>query len=109
MIIRHQRASSSDRGFRQLARYIRGRSSKPRTTWFLAANLSGVTTSDDLELACRLVEAVHAQNTRAGSGEAARGFTNTAKRMLGTAGHERKGDRGPFGPQARRDDESNCC
>ena len=67
MIVRHQRASSSDRGFRQLARYIRGRSAEPRATWFLAANLPGVTTSDDLELACRLVEAVHAQNTRAGS------------------------------------------
>jgi hypothetical protein len=36
-------------------------------TWFLAANLPGVTTTDNLELACRLVEAVHAQNTRAGS------------------------------------------
>jgi hypothetical protein len=66
VIVRHQRASSSHRGFRQLARYIRGRSAKPRTTWFLAANLPGVTTTDDLELACRLVEAVHAQNTRAG-------------------------------------------
>ena len=67
MIIRHQRASSSDKGFRQLTRYIRGRSAQPRTTWFLAANLPGVTTTDDLELACRLVEAVHAQNTRAGN------------------------------------------
>jgi hypothetical protein len=67
VILRHQRASSSDKGFRQLGRYIRGRSSKPRTTWFLAANLPGVTTTDDLELACRLVEAVHAQNTRAGN------------------------------------------
>ncbi len=67
MIIRHQRASASNKGFGHLARYIRGRSSKPRTTWFLAANLPGVTTTDDLELACRLVEAVHAQNTRAGS------------------------------------------
>jgi len=67
VIIRHQRASSSDRGFRQLARYIRGRTAQPRTTWFLAANLPGVITSDDLKLACRLVEAVHAQNTRAGS------------------------------------------
>ena len=67
MIVRHQRASSSDRGFRQLARYIRGRSAEPRATWFLAANLPGVTTSDDLELACRLVEAVNAQNTRAGN------------------------------------------
>ena len=67
MIVRHQRASSSDRGFRQLARYIRGRSAEPRATWFLAANLPGVTTTDDLELACRLVEAVNAQNTRAGN------------------------------------------
>jgi hypothetical protein len=67
VIIRHQRASPADRGFRQLARYIRGRSAQPRTTWFLAANLPGVTGTDDLELACRLVEAVHAQNTRAGS------------------------------------------
>ncbi len=67
MIVRHQRASSSDRGFRQLARYIRGRSAEPRATWFLAANLPGVTTSDDLELACRLAEAVNAQNTRAGN------------------------------------------
>jgi hypothetical protein len=67
VIVRHQRSSSSHRGFRQLARYIRGRSAKPRTTWFVAANLPGVTTTDDLELACRLVEAVHAQNTRAGS------------------------------------------
>jgi len=66
VIIRHQRASSSDKGFRQLAHYIRGRSAKPRTTWFLAANLPGVTSTDNLELACRLVEAVHAQNTRAG-------------------------------------------
>jgi hypothetical protein len=67
VIIRHQRASASNRGFRQLARYIRGRSDKPRATWFLAANLPGVTRPDDLELACRLVEAVHAQNTRAGN------------------------------------------
>jgi len=67
VIIRHQRASSSDKGFRHLARYIRGRSAQPRTTWFLAANLPGVTTTNDLELACRLVEAVNAQNTRAGS------------------------------------------
>ena len=66
MIVRHQRASASNRGFRQLARYIQGRSDKPRATWFLAANLPGVTRPDDLELACRLVEAVHAQNTRAG-------------------------------------------
>ena len=67
MIIRHQRASSSDKGFAQLARYIRGRSAKPRATWFLAANLPGVMRAEDLELACRLVEAVSAQNTRAGS------------------------------------------
>jgi hypothetical protein len=67
MIIRHQCGSSSHRGFRQLATYIRGRSTEPRATWFLAANFPGVTTIDDLELACRLVEAVHAQNTRAGS------------------------------------------
>ena len=67
MIVRHQRASRSNNGFRQLARYIRGRSAKPRATWFLANNLPGVTRSEDLELACRLVEAVHAQNTRAGS------------------------------------------
>ena len=67
MIIRHQRASSSDKGFAQLARYIRGRSAKPRATWFLAANLPGVMRAEDLELACRLVEAVNAQNTRAGS------------------------------------------
>lgn len=67
MIVRHQRASSSDRGFRQLARYIRGRSAEPRATWFLAANLPGVMRAEDLELACRLVEAVNAQNTRAGN------------------------------------------
>ena len=67
MIVRHQRASASNEGFRQLARYIQGRSDKPRATWFLAANLVGVTGPRDLELACRLVEAVHAQNTRAGS------------------------------------------
>jgi hypothetical protein len=67
VIIRHQRASASKRGFRQLARYIRGRSEKPRATWFLAANLVGVTGPRDLELACRLVEAVHAQNTRPGN------------------------------------------
>jgi len=67
MIVRHQRASRSNNGFRQLARYIRGRSANPRATWFLAANLPGVTRPEDLELACSLVEAVHAQNTRAGS------------------------------------------
>ena len=66
MIVRHQRASASSKGFRQLTRYIRGRSDKPRATWFLAVNLAGVTRPGDLELACRLVEAVHAQNTRAG-------------------------------------------
>jgi len=67
VIVRHQRASSSHKGFRQLARYIRGRSANPRATWFLAANLPGVTRPQDLELACSLVEAVHAQNTRAAS------------------------------------------
>jgi hypothetical protein len=67
VIVRRQRASASNKGFRQLARYIRGRSDKPRATWFLAANLPGVTRPGDLEFACRLVEAVHAQNTRAGS------------------------------------------
>jgi hypothetical protein len=67
MIVRHQRESSSNRGFRHLARYIRGRDSQPRATWFLAANLPGVTGTDDLELACKLVDAVQAQNTRAGS------------------------------------------
>jgi hypothetical protein len=66
MIVRHQRPSTSGKGFRQLARYIRGRSADPRATWFLAANLPGVTTANDVELACRLVEAVQAQNTRAG-------------------------------------------
>ncbi len=67
MIVRHQRASASNKGFRQLARYIRGRSDTPRATWFLAANLPGVTGPADLQLACRLVEAVHTQNTRAGN------------------------------------------
>jgi len=67
LIVRHQRASASNKGFRHLALYIRGRSDKPRATWFLAANLPGVTGPRDLELACRLVEAVHAQNTRAGN------------------------------------------
>ena len=66
MIVRHQRPSRSGEGFRQLARYIRGRSADPRATWFLAANLPGVSTANDVELACRLVEAVQAQNTRAG-------------------------------------------
>jgi hypothetical protein len=67
VIVRHQRESASNRGFRHLARYIRGRSAKPRATWFHAANLPGVSGGDDLELACALVEAVQAQNTRAGS------------------------------------------
>ncbi len=67
MIVRHQRESASNRGFRHLARYIQGRDTKPRATWFVAANLPGVTGRDDLELACKLVEAVQAQNTRAGS------------------------------------------
>ena len=67
MIVRHQRESASSRGFRHLARYIRGRDTQPRATWFLAANLPGVTVADDLELACKLVDAVQAQNTRAGS------------------------------------------
>ena len=66
MIVRHQRPSTSGHGFRQLARYIRGRSTDPRATWFLGANLPGVSTAHDVELACRLVEAVQAQNTRAG-------------------------------------------
>ena len=66
MIVRHQRPSTSGNGFRQLVRYIRGRSTNPRATWFLGANLPGVSTAHDLELACRLVEAVQAQNTRAG-------------------------------------------
>ena len=67
MIVRHQRESASNQGFRQLARYIQGRNAKPRATWFHACNLPGVSRTDDLELACRLVEAVQAQNTRAGS------------------------------------------
>jgi hypothetical protein len=67
MIVRHQRESTANKGFRQLARYIRGRSAKPRATWFHAANLAGVIRTVDLELACRLVDAVQAQNTRAGS------------------------------------------
>ena len=70
MIVRHQRASASSNGFRHLAHYIRGRSDKPRATWFLSANLPGVTGPRDLELACRLVEAVHAQNTCAGNNRA---------------------------------------
>jgi hypothetical protein len=65
VIVRHQRPSKSGKGFRQLARYIRGRRDDLRTTWFLAANLPGVATAHDVELACRLVEAVQAQNTRA--------------------------------------------
>jgi len=67
VIVRHQRESASNKGFRQLARYIRGRDTKRRATWFLAANLPGVTGADDLELACNLVDAVQAQNTRASS------------------------------------------
>ena len=67
MIVRHQRESASNKGFRQLARYIQGRDPKPRATWFLAANLPGVSKAEDLELACKLVDAVQAQNTRAGS------------------------------------------
>jgi hypothetical protein len=66
VIVRHQRESASNQGFRQLARYIRGRNAQPRATWFHAANLPGVSGKDDLELACLLVEAVQAQNTRAG-------------------------------------------
>jgi hypothetical protein len=67
VIVRHQRESASNRGFRHLARYIQGRDSKPRATWFLAANLPGVTGRDGLELACKLVDAVQAQNTRSGT------------------------------------------
>ena len=67
MIVRHQRECSSNRGFRHLARYIQGRGAQSRATWFHAANLPGVSGRDDLELACALVEAVQAQNTRAGS------------------------------------------
>jgi hypothetical protein len=67
VIVRHQRESASNRGFRHLARYIQGRDAKPRATWFHAANLPGVSGKDDLELACKLVDAVQAQNTRAGS------------------------------------------
>jgi len=67
VIVRHQRESASNRGFRHLARYIQGRDTKPRATWFHAANLPGVSRKDDLELACKLVDAVQAQNTRAGS------------------------------------------
>ena len=67
MIVRHQRECVSNRGFRHLARYIHGRGATARATWFHAANLPGVSGRDDLELACALVEAVQAQNTRAGS------------------------------------------
>ncbi|NNE18235.1 MAG: relaxase/mobilization nuclease domain-containing protein [Myxococcales bacterium] len=67
MIVRHQRESASNRGFRHLARYIQGRGARSRVTWFLAANLPGVSGRDDLELACALVDAVQAQNTRAAS------------------------------------------
>ena len=45
---------------------VGNRSTDPRATWFLGANLPGVTTAHDVELACRLVEAVQAQNTRVG-------------------------------------------
>jgi len=67
VIVRHQRESAANKGFRQLARYIQGRDTKPRATWFHAANLPGVSGTDGLELACKLVDAVQAQNTRAGS------------------------------------------
>ena len=67
MIVRHQRERASNRGFRHLARYIHGRGTRSRATWFHAANLPGVSGRDDLELVCALVEAVQAQNTRAGS------------------------------------------
>ncbi len=67
MIVRHQREAASNKGFRHLARYIQGLGPKPRATWFLVANLPGVTERDDLELACKLVDAIQAQNTRAGS------------------------------------------
>jgi len=67
VIVRHQRERASNRGFRHLARYIHGRGTRSRATWFHAANLPGVSGRDDLELACALVEAVQAQNTRAGS------------------------------------------
>ncbi|MGB5350815.1 MAG: TraI/MobA(P) family conjugative relaxase [Polyangiales bacterium] len=66
MIVRHQRESASNRGFRHLARYVRGRDTKPRATWFHAANLPGVSGKDDVEVACALVDAVQAQNNRAG-------------------------------------------
>jgi hypothetical protein len=52
---------------RYLGGYIRGRDTKPRATWFLAAKLPGVSRADDLKLACKLVDAVQAQNSRAGS------------------------------------------
>ena len=67
MIVRHQRESASNKGFRHLAHYIQGRGAKSRATWFHAANLPGVSGRGDLKLACALVEAVQAQNTRAGS------------------------------------------
>jgi hypothetical protein len=67
VIVRHQRESVSNKGFRHLARYIQGRGAEPRATWFHAANLPAVRGKDDLELACKLVDAVQAQNTRAGS------------------------------------------
>ena len=58
MIVRHQRESASNRGFRHLARYIQGRDTKPRTTWFLSANLPGGTGRDDLELGCKLIDTI---------------------------------------------------
>jgi len=67
VIVRHQRESASNKGFRHLAHYIQGRGAKSRATWFHAANLPGVSGRGDLKLACALVEAVQAQNTRAGS------------------------------------------
>jgi hypothetical protein len=67
VIVRHQRESVSNKGFRHLARYIQGRSAEPRATWFHAVNLPGVSGKDDFELACKLVDAVQAQNTGAGT------------------------------------------
>jgi len=67
VIVRHQRESTSNRGFRYLEGYIRGRDTKPRATWFLAAKLPGVSRAGDFKLSCKLVDAVQAQNTRAGS------------------------------------------
>lgn len=67
MIVRHQRPSSSAKGFRPLAHYIRGRANDSRATWFHAENLPGVSNEGDLELACALVDAIQVQNTRAGN------------------------------------------